>query len=634
MVAGMALSDPELGRSLELVFGTSPDAVAVVDGAAIVYVNPACRALYGLETATKTLLGRSVLDLITPEAQHMMIEVMRRHALEEPVPASFRTTCVRLDGTPFDAELSSTRFTSGAARYVVLFHRGLDAAPLEDQRSDEALYRAVFDVNTAIKLLIDPKSGVIVDANQPAVEFYGWSLAELRGMRITDINQLSPDEVRAEMAKAQTGRRRYFRFRHMTSSGNVRHVEVHSGPVTIGERQLLLSIIHDVTERDALAEQLRASRELEAVGRLAGGVAHEFNNLLTVVLNGSAMLLRRMPEDSPLRRYVEDVSFASDRAAELTRDLLAFSRRQVLLPRSLDLNGVVRQMSQLLQRSLGTTVSINTRLARELPPTHIDPRQLEHVLMNLVLNAKDAMPGGGEILICTEVVELSLPLGPSGRWVALTVRDEGTGMDAETKRRLFEPFFTTKGKASGTGLGMATVYGIVAQSEGHIQVASELGQGTEIRVLLPIAAATEASEVAPAASKPRPTPTLSILLVDDVDAVRTSLARGLELLGIHVIEAASAEDAISVWRHRRGAVEALVTDIVMPGASGIELALQLLEEEPSLPVIVISGDLRGHDLTRLPASAVRLQKPVTAEHIAREIGNLLATDEGPHPAAR
>lgn len=616
--------DSRLRSALELIFESSPDAVAVAGGPTIVYANQAFRELYRFREE-REYVGRPFLDMIARNAQETIVELARRRAMGEPVPAVHRTRSVRADGSEFVNEVRGTLFPHEGALYLVALQREVaEETPLE-AHFGESFYRTVFDVNGAIKLLIEPQTGLVVDANQAAVEFYGWPLDELRRMRITDINQLSQAEVLEEMENARTGRRRYFRFRHRTATGEIRHVEVHSGPVDIEERQLLLSIVHDVTDRNALAEQLRASQQLEAVGRLAGGIAHEFNNLLTVVLNGSSMVLRKMPADSPLRRYLEDMSFASERAADLTRDLLAFSRRQVMAPQSLDLNDVVDRMTGLLQRSLGSSVSIETDLAVALPATRSDPRQLEHVLMNLVLNARDAMPGGGRITVRTRLVvvtELEATVVPKGEWVSLLVADEGEGMDEETQSRLFEPFFTTKEKTSGTGLGMATVYGIVKQSGGHIRVETAPGRGAKLEVLLPVASDAEVVSEPP---RPRRAPTRvgTILLVDDLDAVRRSLTRSLESFGFRVLEAGSTAAAMQLWETHKGAIEVLVTDIVMPGTSGIELAQRLVAERPDLAVLMISGDLRGHDLSVLPKSMRKLQKPVTAQVIADELTTML-----------
>lgn len=621
--------DPELLRACRFLYDTSPDAVAVTAGPLIAYANEACRKLYGYDDEGD-YVGKPFLAMVAPHAHELAVELVRRRAAGEHVPGVYQLPCLRRDGTEFTCELRTTVAMRDGQMYITVLQREVEAQ-IEVPDHDEAFYKAVFNDNPAIKLLIDPATGAIVDANEAAVAFYGFDYEQLRKMRITEINQLSASEVREEMRNAQTGRRRYFRFRHKIASGEIRHVEVHSGPISVGVRQVLLSIIHDVTDRDALAEQLRASQHLEAVGRLAGGIAHEFNNLLTVVLNGSAMLLRTLRGDDRLRRYLEDMSFASERAADLTRDLLAFSRRQVMDPVALNLNAVVERMAGMLQRSIGSSVTISTQLAPDLPATMSDPRQLEHVLMNLVLNARDAMPQGGGILVQTSMArtpddDASIP---PGRWAKLIVRDEGVGMDEETRRHLFEPFFTTKADGHGTGLGMATVYGIIKQTGGHIRVESERGQGSTIAVYLPLSA-TNAREGDDEDLAPRLDAT--VLLVEDRQMVRRALRRALEDVGAVVHDASSAAAARRVWAEEHAAIDVLVTDIVLPDESGVQLAEALIAERTDLPVLVLSGDLRGHDLSSLPRRVRKLQKPVTAERLAAELAELLQAASDPSPA--
>jgi two-component system, cell cycle sensor histidine kinase and response regulator CckA len=608
---------------MHALFGCSPDPVSVAGGATLRIVNQPYLALFGYDDEAE-VLGRPFIDMVAPSSHDFVLELARRRRMGEPVPSCYIVRGLRRDGTELDVEIRSTTIEIEGQVHVVALHREVkDRQGLVLRSDDDSFYRALFDVNTAIKLLIAPTTGLIVDANLPAVEFYGWPLEVLRTMRITDINTLSPEEVRREMENACTGRRRYFRFRHRIASGEVRHVEVHSGPVSVGDEQLLLSIIHDVTERDALEQQLRASQRLEAVGRLAGGIAHEFNNLLTVVLASSEMMVRKAASDSPVRPYVDDLSHAARRAAELTRELLAFSRRQVMQPQALDLNDIVSDMGGLLQRTLGSKVDIELDLADEDLEARVDPRQLEHVLMNLVLNARDAMPSGGTVTITTRATAVhaaDATIVPPGRWATISVRDDGEGMDAETQARIFEPFFTTRSDG-GTGLGLATVYGIVTQSGGHLTVESTPGEGTELTAYLPFAP-SGTSQTPPSSSRRQPRRVGTVLLVEDIEPVRRALARGLEAAGYVVLVAGCAEEALRAWA-AAPRVDALVTDIVMPGRSGIDLVLDLLAERPELPVVVISGDLRGHDLSRLPEGVRALQKPLTAARVVEELDRLI-----------
>jgi PAS domain S-box-containing protein len=493
-------------------------------------------------------------------------------------------------------------------------------------RSDaDALYRALFDVNNAIKLLIDPTPGPdhgrILDANLAAIEFYGWSLEELRAMRITDINTLTPDEVRAEMEHARTLRRRYFRFRHRTKAGELRSVEVHSGPIELDGKELLFSIIHDVTERDLLEEHLKRSQRLETIGQLAGGVAHDFNNLLTVVISAARLARTRLPAEHPSLRFLDDIDAASQRGAELTRQLLAFSRRQVMTPRPIAVDAVVAELVPLLERSLGTAHAI-ALYATPTPPVVADPAQLEQVVMNLVLNARDAQPESGtiEVVVAPSAGD-RLGEVPPGNWVTIAVRDHGSGMDEATRARVFEPFFTTK--PDGTGMGLASVYGTVKQSGGHVTVESAPGAGSTFTVYLP------AGDAAAPAPRPRPAVAIdaprpgTILLVDDLAAVRSAVASLLRDLGHTVLVAGSYEEAILTAADHLATLDVVITDVVMPRRSGIDLVRDLLALRPGLGCIVMSGDLRDHLLVDLPSHVVRLAKPFSLEALEQAVAGLV-----------
>jgi len=494
-------------------------------------------------------------------------------------------------------------------------------------RSDgDALYRALFDVNTAIKLLIDPSDqGRILDANQGAVEFYGWSLDELRAMRISDINTLTPAEVEAEMENARSLRHRYFRFRHRTARGEIRHVEVHSGPIHLDGRELLFSIVHDVTERDQLVEHVRRSQRLETIGQLAGGVAHDFNNLLTVVLSAARMARARLAPDHPSARFLDDIDAAAHRGADLTRQLLAFSRRQVMTPRPIEVAAVVSELLPLLERSLGTSHEIAVTAAAT-PPVVADPVQLEQVVMNLVLNARDALAAGGTIEVALGASSGALDREvPPGHWVTIAVTDQGLGMDEATRARIFEPFFTTK--PDGTGMGLATVYGIVTQMGGHVTVRSAPGAGSTFTIYLPATAGAPAAAAVHAAATPVTSRAATILLVDDLAAVRATVGALLRDLGHTVLLAGSYDEALLAAADHLAGLDLVLTDVVMPGRSGIELVRDLLALRPDLGCAVMSGDLRDHRLSDLPSHVVRLAKPFSFEALERAVADLLQ----PHP---
>jgi PAS domain S-box-containing protein len=385
-------------------------------------------------------------------------------------------------------------------------------------------------------------------------------------------------------------------------------------------------------ERTQLEEQLRHSQKLDAVGRLAGGVAHDFNNLLTVINGCSALLLRRMGSDDPLRRYPQEIQRASERAASLTQQLLAFSRRQMLEPRVLNLNNSVSAMDSMLQRLIGEHIDLVTVLGADLGLVKADPGQIEQVIMNLAVNARDAMPAGGKLTIETANVELDQAYASrhmavkSGAYVMLALSDTGQGMDERTQARLFEPFFTTKEKGKGTGLGLSTVYGIIKQSGGTIWVYSELGRGSTFKIYLPrVVDLMEAQPLAPAPGREFAGGTETILLVEDEESVRALARETLEQAGFQVLEARHGADALMVSGQYQGPIHLLVTDVVMPEMSGRVLADRLAPRRPELKILYISGYTDNaivHQGVLDPGTAF-LPKPFSPDALVRKVREVL-----------
>jgi PAS domain S-box-containing protein len=386
----------------------------------------------------------------------------------------------------------------------------------------------------------------------------------------------------------------------------------------------------DITERRRLEEELRQAHKLEAIGRLAGGVAHDFNNLLTVINGYADLLADGLPAGGPDRGYAEEVRKAGARAAALTRQLLAFGRKQVVQPRVLDLNAVLAGMRGMLGRLLGADVALRTEPAPRLPPVRADPAQLEQVILNLAVNARDAMPEGGRLTIRTAAVRFGDGAEPPGgiapgSYVLLEVADTGAGMTEEVRSRVFEPFFTTKELGKGTGLGLATVYGIVKQSGGHIDVDSAPGRGTTFRVWLPSSAEPVREPEPAAASRPPWGRGEAILLVEDDPHVRALAAQFLRQAGYSVVEAPTAPDALSRCAPAAGPIDLLLTDVIMPELSGPVLAQQARQLRPGLKVLFMSGHTDDAVLRR----AIRdedvpfLQKPFSPDALARKVREVL-----------
>jgi two-component system cell cycle sensor histidine kinase/response regulator CckA len=448
---------------------------------------------------------------------------------------------------------------------------------------------------------------------------------------------IHPDDrnaVRASIGRAVAGENAYaMEFRTIWPDGSTHWAsglaKASNGPD--GQPFGLVGVGIDISNRKSLEAQLRQSQKLEAIGQLAGGVAHDFNNLLTVVLGYSNMVIDTFDADDGRRSDLQEVINAGQRAVTLTRQLLAFSRKQVLQPIAVDLNALVTGIRQMLGRLIGEHISLVAVLAPELHIVQADPGQLEQIVMNLVVNARDAMPVGGQIAIETANIELDGSYDVQhdavrgGSYVMLSVRDGGIGMNEETKRRLFEPFFTTKDPGKGTGLGLATVYGIVKQSGGYVRVRSEPGAGSTFMIYLPIAEKGEAV-LAPATSdNVTAAGTETLLVVEDEEAIRLLARAILEKAGYRVFDASNAQQAEALFEENPTRFDLLVTDVIMPGLSGPKLFERLDRLRPGLKALYVSGytdDAIVHQGQMAPGVQY-LQKPFTADELNRRVREVL-----------
>ncbi|HVY91941.1 MAG TPA: PAS domain S-box protein [Bryobacteraceae bacterium] len=470
----------------------------------------------------------------------------------------------------------------------------------EDERAlaqTEAGFRLLFENYPQPMWVFHAKNFQFLEVNQTAIAHYGYSRDEFLAMRATDLR--SPQEVdrftkRVNQETAAVAQN-VGSWQHRLKSGKTIEVEIVAHRLTFQGQPAILSVLTDVTEKRKLDEQLRQSQKLEAVGRLAGGVAHDFNNLLTVIIGYADLLRTSIQSGSSEGHAVEEIGLAAERASSLTRQLLAFSRQQVLKAEILNLNESIEKIQPMLARLIGENVQIATELHGELWAVSADPGQIDQIIVNLAVNARDAMSNGGKLAIQTSNVVLTedysathLGVTP-GEYVLMSVSDTGHGMDAETQAHIFEPFFTTKEVGRGTGLGLATVYGIVKQSGGEIGVYSEVGMGTSIHVYLPRLHSEDRRGIKSAApSTPQPG-SESILLVEDEDSLRRLIAQLLERAGYAVRSVATVDEALKVCEDRSIAIDLLITDLVLTKGTGWDIAAHALQLRPGLKTLFMSG---------------------------------------------
>jgi two-component system cell cycle sensor histidine kinase/response regulator CckA len=459
-------------------------------------------------------------------------------------------------------------------------------------RASEERYRVPFEHTPHPSWLYDVQSLCFVEVNRAACEQYGYSREEFLRMSIVDICPVEDVARVRDQAAAQREGGGNSTWTHRKKDGTLITVEISSMAVTVAGRPARLVLANDVSERYRLEQQLRQAQKMEAVGQLAGGIAHDFNNLLTVVTGYSEMALAELAPDHPIAESIREIAKAGDRAATLTRQLLAFSRKQVLAPEIVDPNALVANVEGLLRRVIGEHIELVIRRGMDIGAIRADPNQIDQVLMNLAVNARDAMPDGGALTIGTRAARIEDPQSQPplrvGAYVVIEVRDTGIGMDAATQARIFEPFFTTKGPAEGTGLGLAMVYGIVQQSGGEVFVASSPGGGSTFSVYLPRVAAAPADQTV-AAGNAAAGGSETILVAEDEDAVRRLTTTALARAGYRVIQAASGPEALTAHAQSVHRVALLVTDVVMPKMSGLELAARLTALQPDLKVLCVSA---------------------------------------------
>jgi two-component system, cell cycle sensor histidine kinase and response regulator CckA len=519
---------------------------------------------------------------------------------------------------------------------------GMLKGPKRETRQEfEARYRGLLEAAPDGMVVVNG-AGDIALLNLQAERQFGYQRDELVGQPVTRIipegfaERLIADDLRsAADALAQQigtgleliGRRK---------DGTEFPIEIMLSPLASAEGILVTAAIRDISVRRAVEAQLLQAQKLESVGQLAAGLAHDFNNLLTAIHGYGELLGQALPDDDPRRADLDEILRAADRAAEMTRQLVAFSRRQILLPRVLDPAEVVEGIAPMLRRLMGEHIALVTYKEPDLGNVKADPSQLEQVILNLTVNARDAMPEGGELRIETANVELDAifawahPEVSPGRYVLISFTDTGVGMDPETEARAFEPFFTTKEPGNGTGLGLATVYGIVKQSGGSIYLYTEPGRGTTFKIYLPRVEDEATAVTEEVAVRPTTPGSETILLVEDNAAVRGFCRRVLEKQGYTVLEAECGTDALAIAASPSGSFDLLVTDVVMPGMQGHQLAARLWADRPDMPVLYISGFAENSVMSQAVSrrEVGFLPKPFTAEALGRAVRDAIDRRRG------
>jgi two-component system cell cycle sensor histidine kinase/response regulator CckA len=615
------------------LYRSTPDGI-------LIDVNPAMVAMLGYPSRESLLATAAAALYVDPADQFRWSTEMRG----EGAVLDFDVQMRRADGVAIwtrDTAFVKRNPDGTALRYEGILEN--ITARVEAERALQANERRLVQILEAVPIgiFVSNETGMPVFANAASKKILGAGIADVRSAselpEVYQIYRVGTQDLypveRLPIMRALTGEVVTVDDMELHLDTGVVSVNAHGAPIVDNDGKVVAAVVAfiDTTERKTLESQRRQTSKMEAVGQLAGGVAHDFNNLLTVIMSYGAMLLDHLEAGDPNREDVQEIAAAADRAAGLTRQLLTFSRQQVMQPRVISINTVVADLENMLRRLIGEDIELRIFLDHDVYTINADPGQLEQVLINLVVNARDAMPAGGRISIRTSSAELSPDSAggalhpPSGDFVMLAVSDTGTGMTREVQQRLFEPFFTTKKLGRGTGLGLSTVYGIVKQSGGEVHVYSEIGQGSSFKVFFPRVAASVEEQQPVQAPKEVPLGTETLLVVEDDTSLRGLVERVLKNCGYTVYAADGGAEALAIARNPELSIDAVITDVVMPGMNGRELVERLVKSRPDLGSLLMSGYTDDDVLRRgvLKGETAFLQKPFTPEQLARKVRAVL-----------
>jgi PAS domain S-box-containing protein len=551
------------------------------------------------------LLGKSARILYGTDEDFEYVGREKYKQIRERNTGTVETRWQRKEGTMIDVLLSSTPIDPNDLSMGVTF-TALDITSRKqvekNLKESEEQYKSLFKNNHSVMLLIDPETANIVDANPAAVSFYGWSYETLTRKKIFDINTLTKEQVFDEMEKAKMEQRNHFYFRHCLASGDIKDVEVYSGPIKVHGRELLYSIVHDITarkkaeeEKAALEARLLHAQKMESIGTLSGGIAHDFNNLLGIILGNVELAMDDVPKWHPAKFNLDEIRTASLRARDVVKQLLSFSRKTDQNQRPVNLIQIVEDALKFLRSSIPTSIEIHQNISDNVDDTILaDSTQINQVMINLFTNAAHAMENtGGVITVDVENIYLDqvsaadYPDLPPGSYVKLMVNDTGTGIDPEIKDRIFDPYFTTKGIGKGTGIGLSVVHGIVKSHNGAISVNSKLGNGATFSILFPMAEEAAVIETEPPDNFP--TGNERILIIDDEKSMADIGRKRLERLGYQVEARTSPLEALELFRADPDQFDLVITDMTMPHITGDRLVREILTIRPDIPTILCTG---------------------------------------------